>query len=266
MCLEQPLGMREARRARLAWTATEEGDLGGDPESVVSRLGEDDLYAVFQPIVDMRTGEAFAYEALARCRHPELANPAVLFSRAASEKVCGRIGRRVREVAFGAAPDAPLFVNLHPQELISRWIVRPDDPIGFHSAAVYLEITESAALDYFDVVRAVISELRSRIQVELVVDDFGAGYSNLRRIIDLRPKLVKLDRALISGVYRDDRLQRLVRHLVMLCAELEADVVAEGIEGLEDLVCLRGLGVRFGQGYLLGRPAMPAPDVHWPLG
>src|SRR6478735_12830121 len=143
-----------------------------------------DLDVVFQPIVDLSSGASFAFEALTRCKWPEFKNPMKLFERAQEERCCGSLGRKVREVVFSRCTDAPLFVNLHPHELDEGWLVRPDDPLFFHERAVYLEITESAAFSYFALCVNVLKEICSRSGAFLVVDDFGAGHSNLKRIID----------------------------------------------------------------------------------
>lgn len=240
-------------------------DHSGVESSPVSRVGRKDLDVVFQPIVDLRTGWSVAYEALTRCRTPELGNPAVLFERAEAEGCVGQLGRAVREVAFERCADAPLFVNIHPGELQQGWLVRPDDPIFFHDRAVYLEITESAAFKYFDVCLSVLREISSRGGGYLVVDDLGAGYSNLKRVLDLEPRVVKLDLALVRGIDKNRRQQILVRQVVALCQELGADVVAEGIETVEELKAVCDTGAQMGQGYLLARPSFPPPLSSWPF-
>jgi len=99
----------------------------------------------------------------------------------------------------------------------------------------------------------------------LVVDDFGAGHSNLERVVDLEPSIVKLDLALTRGIHAHARKRAVVRHVVNLCKELGARVVAEGIETVDELSCVRDLGVDYAQGYLLARPAAPPPKVAWPF-
>ncbi|MEI9941392.1 MAG: EAL domain-containing protein [Pseudomonadota bacterium] len=224
-----------------------------------------DLDVVFQPIVDLSTGVSFALEALTRCKWPEFKNPMTLFERAQEERCCGSLGRKVREVAFARCTDVPLFVNLHPHELDEGWLVRPDDPLFFHERAVYLEITESAAFTYFGLCVNVLKEICSRSGAFLVVDDFGAGHSNLKRIIDLEPHVVKLDLALIRGIEKSKRQQILVRQVVSLCKELGARVVAEGIETEDELSAVIDTGAHYGQGYLFARPAFPIPKPSWPM-
>jgi EAL domain-containing protein (putative c-di-GMP-specific phosphodiesterase class I) len=223
----------------------------------------EDLSTVFQPIVRLDTGKLFAYETLVRCRVPGFA-PTTLFEKAAAERSTGRLGRLIREIAVPLCNGIPVFVNLHPNELDDRWLVRPDDPIFSHDHDIYLEITESAPLTHFKLCVSVLREVCARTGAHLVIDDLGAGYSNLKLIADLCPKVVKLDRVLVQNLHQKPRQQKLVAMVVRLCEELGAEVVAEGIELLEELSAVRDSGAHLGQGYLLGRPAFPMPQVNWP--
>jgi EAL domain-containing protein (putative c-di-GMP-specific phosphodiesterase class I) len=221
----------------------------------------EDLSVVFQPIVDMQSGRIFAYEALVRCQVPQFANPTTLFEQAMARHCCGRLGRMIREVAVPLCAGKPLFLNVHPLELEEHWLVRPDDPMYFHDHDVYLEVTESVPLTHFELCLSVITDIRKRSNIQLVVDDLGAGYSNLRAIADLQPAVVKLDRGLIIGITRESRQQRLVEGVVRLCADLNATVVAEGIETADEFHALRDAGCHYGQGYLFARPGFPLPSV-----
>jgi len=241
------------------------GALSRDSLLAVQGLVEsEELSVVFQPIVDMRDGRAFAYEALVRCARSELKNPHVLFERAVSAGCVGRLGRMIREIAVPLASGLPLFLNVHPQELEEAWLVRPDDPIYSHDADVYLEVTESVPLTHFELCRHVLHEVRVRGGVHLVVDDLGAGYSNLKRILDLEPRIVKLDRGLVMGIDKSKRHRQLVTSVVRLCSELDAAVVAEGIETSSEFSALCDTGVEYGQGFLFARPEFPLPAVTWP--
>jgi EAL domain-containing protein (putative c-di-GMP-specific phosphodiesterase class I) len=225
----------------------------------------DELSVVFQPIVDMASGKLFAYEALARCARAKLTSPPVLFERAVSAGCVGRLGRMVREIAVPLGSGLPLFLNVHPQELQEPWLIRPDDPIYSHDHDVFLEITESVPLTHFELCRHVLKEVRVRGGVHLVVDDLGAGYSNLKRIIDLEPRVVKLDRELIVIVDQSSRQQCLVSNVVRLCTDLNAVVVAEGIETTDEFSALCDTGVHYGQGFLFAKPEFPMPPVSWPV-
>lgn len=217
------------------------------------------LYVVYQPIVDLRTGEVFAHEALARCEEPRV-DPPALFDAAISSGCCGELGRALRQLAIDGCTTHPLFLNVHPHELDERWIVRPDDPLFFHERKVFLEVTEAVPLSHYKVCESVLRELRGK-GVSLAVDDLGAGFSNLKYIADLAPEIVKLDRELVRNLHEHERLFRLVSGLVRLCEDLGARVVAEGIETREELRAVIDAGARYGQGYVLARPARHPPEV-----
>ncbi len=224
----------------------------------------DDLSVVFQPIVLLETGETFAYEALVRCQLSQFSPPPVLFERALALGCVGRLGRMIREIAVPLCAERPLFLNVHPQELNESWLIRPDDPILTHEHDIFLEITESVPLTHFDRCLGVIQELRARGGIHLVVDDLGAGYSNLKTIADLEPRFVKLDRGLIAGIDKRPRQRQLVAGVVRMCEDLEADVVAEGIETVDEYDAVRDAGATYAQGFLFAHPGFPLPKVTWP--
>lgn len=213
--------------------------------------------------MSLDSGDIFAYEALVRCSIPNF-TPPVLFEKAAAHQATGRLGRMIREIAVPLCSGTPLFVNLHPNELEEGWLVRPDDPIFSHDDDIYLEVTESAPLTHFELCASVLREVCGRAGVHLVVDDLGAGYSNLNLIADLEPHVVKLDRKLVQDLHRKPRQQKVVSMVVRLCGELGAAVVAEGIETRDELSAVRDSGAQYGQGFLLALPSYPVPSVTWP--
>ncbi|HSD90688.1 MAG TPA: EAL domain-containing protein [Kofleriaceae bacterium] len=218
---------------------------------------------VYQPLVDLKSGDTFAYEALVRSQAPEFTSPPQLFEAAVKHGCTGELGRLLRELTIQNCPDNRLFINIHPAELDEGFLIRPDDPLYHHGEDVYLEITEGVPLSHFALCKTILEEVRGR-GVHLVVDDLGAGYSNLKYIADLHPAVVKLDRDLIAGLVEDSRLFKLVSAIVVLCTELDAVVVAEGIETVAELSAVKAAGAKYGQGYLLARPAFPLPPVNWP--
>lgn len=251
-------------KSRLSWTFA--GDAPGHDDGVpaVRALEAHDMGVAFQPIVSTRDGRVFAYEVLARCKRVPFENPAELFRVGQDQKACGYLGRLVRAAAFERCPTTPLFVNVHPQELASRWLVRPDDPMAFHAPGVFLEITETAAFTHFDLCMSVLREVCDRVGARLVVDDFGAGHSNLERVFELRPAVVKLDGSLVRGLHLDARRATFVRRLVDMCWDLGARVVAECVETPDELSAIRDAGIQLAQGFLFAPPAFPPPDVEWP--
>ena len=234
-----------------------------DGEERLDRTLKNTLFKiVYQPIVDLRKRTIFAYEALVRAElfqtPPQMIECAVKYRR------LGELGRAMREKTVADCSEHPLFVNIHPNELNDRYLVQPDDPIFRHPEELFLELTEAVPLNELDLSANVLREINER-GVHIVVDDLGSGYSNLRYLADLKPKVVKIDRELVMGLTPNTRRFTLMRNLVRMCVELNALVVAEGIEEPAELQSVIDCGVHFGQGYLLARPAFPPPAVHWPL-
>lgn len=248
--------------APLKWTNSDLLRRTGESSSLRD-LTLSEIGVVFQPIVDLSTGRVFAHEALARCRTDKFQTPAHLFEQAELERCCGRLGRMIREVCFSRFAGGDLFINLHPHELGERWLVRPDDPMCFHDGIVYLEITESSALENMSVTRLILKELKGRMNVRLVVDDFGVGHSDVFRVLELEPEVVKIDRSLISDVHLDVAKARRLEYVIDLCTELGALVVVEGVECVEELRVARACGAPLAQGFLMARPSFPAPPIDW---
>jgi EAL domain-containing protein (putative c-di-GMP-specific phosphodiesterase class I) len=227
-------------------------------------LSPADLDVVFQPIVDLSTRRVFAYEALARCSWSELAAPEDLFKHAEATGCCARLGRVLRGLAVAKCPGVPLFLNIHPEELNAGCLLEPDDPIHLHDSEVFLEVTESAAFTHHEQCLDILRQLVTQHGVFLAVDDLGSGYSNLKRVLELEPRIVKLDRTLVTGLHENRRQQVLVRCLVQLCSDLGARVVVEGVESREEYLAVLDTGAQLVQGFFFARPSFPPPPPRWP--
>ncbi len=233
----------------------------GDDE-LRTALKAGDIYVALQPIIDLRAGSVFGVETLLRSFAPGFRSPIDILDQAVRAGFMGELGREIRTLAIAAAPDSRLFINVHPDEFSEGWLVRPDDPIYFHDHEVFLEITESVPLTHFDLCHSILREVRDR-GVMLVVDDLGAGYSNLKYIADLAPEIVKLDRELVAKLDEQKRLRTLLLSLVRLCEDMGARVVAEGIETAEEMRIVVESGVHFGQGFFIAKPAHPVAIIDW---
>jgi EAL domain-containing protein (putative c-di-GMP-specific phosphodiesterase class I) len=245
----------------------EDGKMGGESivktydliPSVKKILGFEDLSVAFQPLVDLSSGSLFAYEALLRPNHPRFRDPVSFLNESIRLECIGELGRMIRSLAVARCPDFPLFLNVHPQELEEGWLLRQDDPIYRHPHTVFLEITEALPMAHCTPCMMALVDVRKR-GVRIVVDDLGAGYSNLKYIADLEPAFVKIDREL-TACLPGDRVFRLVRAITRMCVDLDAKVVVEGIETKEELDAARAAGVHFGQGFLIARPDPVPPQV-----
>jgi len=89
------------------------------------------------------------------------------------------------------------------------------------------------------------------------IDDLGAGYSGLETVATLKPSYLKIDMALVRDVHQKKVSQQVVKAIMEMAVGMGATVIAEGIQTKEEADALRGLGIRFGQGYLFARPIDP---------
>ena len=218
-------------------------------------MSDEGFHIVFQPIVDLRTGETCGVEALTRFDVDPWRAPDVWFEEAATVDLLVDLEIAVIRAAVAAIPQLPpnvyLSLNLSPQTLVARELrdilqtVSPD--------RLVVEITEHAPVAEYEALTEPLAELRSR-GGRLAVDDVGAGFSSLRHILRLAPDVIKLDISLTRDVDSEPAVRALAAALIALASELGVSVVSEGIETSQELEALRTLGVTAGQGYYLGRP------------
>jgi EAL domain-containing protein (putative c-di-GMP-specific phosphodiesterase class I) len=156
-------------------------------------------------------------------------------------------------------PDVPgIFVNLHVLDLVDEDLYDPATPLAAFAGRVYFEITERAALEKVHDVRERVARLRA-LGYRIAVDDLGEGYSGLTSFAQLEPEAVKLDMSLIRGVDIVPMKKKLVRAMATLCRELDARLIAEGVETEAERDTLIELGGDLLQGYLFAKPDFPFP-------
>lgn len=226
--------------------------------------------AVCQPIVSLGTAEVLGYEALTRPDAVEpLNSPAHFLAAANHHGLAAEVDDAWRNAAvsrFGPVLDRGhlLFVNCSPSSLVGgqmratalQTMVRRH---GIEPERVVIEITEEQAIEDFDQMRRILSGFRS-YGFLLAIDDAGAGQSSLQSTVELRPNFVKLDRWLSRDIEFDRARRSMVEAITGFAHQMRARVVAEGIETPEQIEAFIELGVDFGQGFVLGKPAaLPRP-------
>jgi len=219
-----------------------------------------EVSVLFQPLVALDTGQTLGFEAVPRCMVAGLSDLEELYARAVFEKKMGELGRHLRTIAMRECLGTPLYIDVHPNELKESWLIRPDDPMCGHDAEVFLEVGQS---QLSGVALQVLAELGARSGISLVLDDLG-GVSNLRQLLELNPSAVKIDSSLVRGCDRSRAKQKVLKGLAAMCDDLGVRVIAKGVDSEFELQAVAGVGIRFGQGYVLGAPA-PLPVVsNWP--
>lgn len=224
----------------------------------------------FQPIVDVVAREIFSYEALIRGQSNE---PAFRVLDRVPARVKYQFDADSRAAAIALAVrlglDCHLNLNFLPQGLYAS-----DASVTSTLAAaarhalpidrVILEITEGEVIADYAHLAQQLNEFRS-MGLKVAIDDFGAGYSGLNMLADFQPDQIKIDMKLVRGIERHGPRQAIVRAVVQVCADLGIDVIAEGVESLEEYVWFAEHGVRLFQGYLFAKPGFQIlPQAHFP--
>jgi EAL domain-containing protein (putative c-di-GMP-specific phosphodiesterase class I) len=222
----------------------------------------DGLWMAFQPIVSWSSKTVIAYEALMRSVEPTLRTPLAILRAAETLDAIHTLGRRSRRRLASILrefPDLPgIFVNLHVLDLEDEDLFDPQSPLAAFAPRIHFEITERAALERVEGVAQRTARLRA-LGYRIAIDDLGEGYSGLTSFAQLEPETVKLDMSLIRGVDRVPMKRKLVRAMATLCRELDARLVAEGVETPAERDTLTELGVDLLQGFLFALPDFPFP-------
>jgi EAL domain-containing protein (putative c-di-GMP-specific phosphodiesterase class I) len=242
---------RSASRRIEAVLASDRNGTNGD-----SGIG---LQMVYQPILDLSTGELLGAEALARFGTEPQRSPAQWFMEAAEVGLGIQLElaalRRAAEGLPLLPPNAFLSVNASAETIRSPAMLSALD--GLPTSRLVIELTEHERIEDYDALVAPVARLRSR-GVRLAVDDAGAGFASLQHILRLSPDIIKLDRIFIEDLAEDPVKRALTTALVSFAGDIGATLVAEGIATGPELEALRSIGVRHGQGRFLG-DAAPLP-------
>jgi PAS domain S-box-containing protein len=216
-------------------------------------LSESAFHPVFQPIVELRSGEVVGHEALTR--FDSGLRPDLCFAEAWSTGLGPELEFTTISAAIAAARSLPsgrwLGLNVTPRLLGDPDRLRP--LLWSADRPIVIEITEHDAIEDYTAVREAIRSLGRDIR--LAVDDAGAGVANFGHIVDLGPDFVKLDRGLTRRVNGNLGRQALVVGMRHFARTAGCRLIAEGIETADEARTLTELGVEFGQGYHFGRPA-----------
>ena len=255
-----------AVRARLMTRARSLVDDGRAALEARLKSAIDTLRLVYQPIVSVETRTAVGYEVLMRSSEPTLPHPGAVLDAAEKLGSLHLLGRHIRALTAEAMDSAPggaqFFVNLHPADLADAELFDIKAPLARHAHRIILELTERASLETIPDVRERIAALR-RMRFRIAIDDLGAGYAGLSYFADVAPDMVKIDMSLVRNIHTDPVKQRVVLALVTLASSLDIEVVAEGVETVDERDALISAGCHFVQGYLLARPGAPYPEVTW---
>lgn len=229
-------------------------------------LDDNKLTYAFQPIVDARTGEIFAYEALMRTATPTPISPFKILEVASMDN-------RLYEIEYFTMFNVLKIVSENKDKFKGRKIFINSIP-GYtlnkndfsklgrlysnHFESMVVEITEQTELDEDSL--NTFKTLHNENGFEIAIDDFGSGYANTSNLLRYIPNYVKIDRLLISNVDTDEKKQHFVKNIIEFAHDNGFKTLAEGVENEEELRAVIQMGVDLIQGYYTARPALDILD------
>ncbi len=230
----------------------------GSQRAIDEILEGNAYWPVFQAVRRLTDGRTVGYEALSRFE----ANwtPSQVFGHA---RLSGRMHdlelatlRAAAKASIALPSDCWVSFNCSEALLLDTDVLA--DVLEPIRREVVIELSEQDLISDYGPIAAAMARLGPGRR--LAVDDAGAGFASLRHVLEVRPQFVKLDIGLVQGVATDITRTALVAGFVRFATDAGFDLIAEGIETDADRRALRRLGVRLGQGYLLGRP-LRATDI-----
>ncbi len=225
-------------------------------------LQRDELSIFYQPIVDLETGQIKCFEALVRWFHPEKGElrPDEFIPVAEETGVIVTLGNWITAQAARTAAtwpeDITIAVNLSPLQIRA-----PGAALGMRNALkeaglaperLILEVTESLFIEDNHATANFIQEMAG-IGVQFALDDFGTGYSSLAHINRFPLSKIKVDRSFVSGPHVGKKSDAIIRAVAEMGNTLDMEIVAEGLETIEQVKAVKEAGCTLGQGYYFSR-------------
>jgi diguanylate cyclase (GGDEF)-like protein len=232
---------------------------------------------VYQPQLDIETGELVCFEALIRWHHPQRGQvpPATFIPVLEEMGLIKEVGQWVMETAFmdyaGWLEQGlrlpRVAVNVSSRQLIggnfAKFLAGVMHKSKLRGNNVEIELTEHSLIDNFEAANAVLDEVR-QLGVRVAIDDFGTGYSSLGYLQELHFDVLKIDRGFVKSL-PSEKSAVIVEAIVSVANALGKEVVGEGIDAEVQRLKLVELGCRIGQGFLFSVPIAPEDVIEWSM-
>lgn len=215
----------------------------------------------FQPIVNAKDGSIYAYEALMRSNTERRISPLSIIKFATMQGRLEDVERATFINVLGIVDKnrtrlngAKVFINSIPGvRLHDPDNVRVEGYLKANAQSVVVELTEEAELSDTELER--LKDYLRQLGIQIAVDDYGTGYSNVSNLLRYMPNYVKIDRSLLSGIQSDSHKQHFVREIISFCHDNNILALAEGVETTDELGTVIHLGADLIQGFYTGRPS-----------
>lgn len=222
-----------------------------------------DFTMAFQPILDLVTGQPFAFEALVRGVGGEGAETILAqVRRSALYRFDQQCRIHALQLAHRLNCQYPVSINFLPEAVYEpraciQATLAVAARLGWPASRIMFEITETEYVRDRAHLQRIVDDYNA-MDFATAIDDFGAGFANLELLVDLRPDIVKIDRHLICGIHASARRQAILTSLVSMAEALGIRLIAEGVETLDEARWLLSRGITLQQGYYYAHPAIEA--------
>jgi len=236
-----------------------------DELQLLNSLEIDELVIYFQPIIFIHGKKIVGFEALARgVKEGKIIPPNIIFGKAEELGVKVELDRLCRKIAFEEFkkiyekfPKSVLFFNfdgsvIDRDDKISGYIYRLAQKYSLPPENIVIEITESQVKNVEKLKK--FMENYKNLGFLIALDDVGIEYSNLNRIPELQPHILKIDRLLIRDINKEYYKQKVVKAIAFLAKDIGALTLAEGVETEEELLETMELGIHLHQGFYFSKP------------
>ncbi len=225
-----------------------------------SLLQDDCLYATSQAIVQLNNNQLVGYELLIRSTIDIIKNPNDFLLFSLEHNILTHVDLRCLKTCIAATADLEqnlkYHINLFPSTMLATPLERLLDafPFGPDREKFSIEISEQQFIGDLAYLQKYTAGLK-KAGIKIAIDDLGFGRSSLESLIILEPDIIKIDRKYVSGIATDAGKRRSLRRLMTIVENLDAEIIAEGVETTEELDILIDMGILYGQGYLWGKPS-----------
>lgn len=230
------------------------------PSDSLAKINYMKFHHHYQPIYDLINWETCGFEVLFRSAGYD--NPLNAFKDASNVSRLFELDThslkkamtnyfQFRQIKNGAK----LYANVFPSTLLNPKFIAfiQDEHFKKILSSIVLEISETEIIEDVESLKKVISLLK-KTGVQIALDDFGKGPDDIKKLIELKPDIVKLDRYFSQKIDEIEEKQELVRNIVSYCKKFNIKLILEGIETPTELAIAKVLGIQFAQGYILGKP------------
>lgn len=233
-------------------------------DDILSGLERGEFVPYYQPQFDAATMEVIGVEALARWRHPTsgILVPAAFMETAEELNVVATIDRLILEQALehlrgwqaDGVPLQKVSVNVSTKRLKDEELIKGLRKLKIRPGTISFELLEAIFLDEKDDLMSWNLEQIKDLGIDIEIDDFGTGYASILGLMELNPRRLKIARQIVGRTLGKSGHWQLLGSIIDIGRALGIEVLAEGVETMEQVHVLRGLGCSALQGYALGRP------------